>query len=241
MLNIITALKIEAEPIIKHFNLKPTNNIYQNKYINLIITGSGKIKCAINTALLLNKFKYPSLNIGIAGSNKYDINKGFFIHKITDFETGFDYYPDFFKEQSEELITISKPNRYFALVDMEASGFFEAAYKFLNIEEIVLYKIISDTTKNPLKKELIPSLIKSHIQIIEELLDTVSTIEDNTIDKLLNEAQSKMKLTATQKIQLKQILTLYKIKNIPFPIFKELKKKEEVKEFITSLFSSLEI
>jgi hypothetical protein len=50
-----------------------------------------------------------------------------------------------------------------------------------------------------------------------------------------------MKLTKTQENQLKNILTLYKIKNIPFPHFKELKKKEEVKEFITSLFSSLEI
>ena len=241
MLNIITALKIEAKPIIKHFNLKSHNEIYRNNYINLIITGSGKIKSAINTALLLNKFKYPTLNIGIAGSNKHDINEGFYIHKIIDNDTGLNHYPDFFKENSEELVSISKPDKYFPLVDMEGSGFFEAAYKFLNVEEIILYKIVSDTPKNPPKKELITNLIHSHIHVIEELLDIFSKPKDKTVDELLKEAESKMKLTATQKVQLKQILTLYKIKNIPFPDFKELKKKEEVKEFITSLFSSLGI
>ncbi|GAB6074586.1 5'-methylthioadenosine/S-adenosylhomocysteine nucleosidase family protein [Nautilia lithotrophica] len=240
MLNIVTALKIEAEPIIKHFKLKSRNGIYQNENINLIITGQGKIKSAINTALLVSKHNYPTLNIGIAGSDKYNIGDGFFIYKITDTDNGYNYFPDFFKSFNEEIHTVSKIGKYYNLTDMEASGFFEAAYKFLNVNEIILYKIVSDTPLHQTDKNEIPNLIKSHINVIEELIDDFAKKNDffNEINNALIEAKNKMKLTKTQENQLKQILTLYKIKNIPFPTFKELKKKEEVKEFLKSLNKS---
>jgi uncharacterized tellurite resistance protein B-like protein len=237
MLNIVTALKIEAEPIIDYFKLKSTNGIYQNENINLTVTGQGKIKSAINTAVLLSQYNYFALNIGIAGSNKYEINRGFFIHKITDTDTGYNYYPDIADLNSEEIHTVSKVGKYFSLVDMESSGFFEAAYKFLNVNEIILYKIISDTPVHKADKNEIPELIKSHINIIEELLTQTAEKEEffYEINITLTEAKSKMKLTRTQENRLKQILTLYKIKNIPMPYFKELNKKEEVKEFLEFL------
>ena len=239
MLNIVTALKIEAEAIIKHFKLKSRDGIYQNENINLIITGQGKIKSAISTALLLSKHHYPTLNIGIAGSDRYEINQGFFIHKITDTDTGHNYYPDFFMPPSEEIHTVSKIGKYYNLTDMEASGFFEAAYKFLNVNEIILYKIVSDTPSHKPDIKEIPDLIKSHINIIESLIKNITQKNDffTEIYQALLEAKKKMKLTKTQENQLRQLLTFYKIKNIPMPEFKELKKKEEVKEFITSLFS----
>ena len=242
MLNIVTALNLEANPIIKYFNLKANGEIYQNDYINLIITGQGKIKSAINTALLLEKYKYPTLNIGICGSHVYEINEGFYIHKIIDTDNGYEYYPDFFKENSETLHTVSKVERYYTLVDMEASGFFEACYKFLNVNEIILYKIVSDTPEIKPDINLTSKLIHNHIEIIEKLLDEFLKKDEffDEITETIKEAKLKMKLTKTQENQLKNILTFYKIKNIPFPTFKELKKKEEVKEFITSLFSSLE-
>jgi len=243
MLNIVTALKIEAKPIIDHFNLKLSDGIYQNENINLIITGAGKIKSAINTALLLSKQKNPILNIGIAGSDKYEVGSGFFIHKITDFDTGYNYYPDFFTKPSEEIVCMSKPGKYFNLVDMESSAFFEASYKFLNVNEIILYKIVSDTPSHKPDKAKIPNLVKEHITIIEEIIEKFNKKEDffEEIENTLNEAKEKMKLTKTQENQLKKILITYKIKNRPLPSFYEMKKKEEVKEFITSLFSSLEI
>ena len=242
VLNIVTALKIEANPIIEHFKLKCENGIYKNEKINLIITGQGKIKSAVNTALLLNSHNFPTLNFGICGSNKYDINRGFFIHKIIDTDTSFEYYPDYFKNNSEVLHTVSQINDYYPLVDMEGSGFFEACYKFLNVNEIILYKIVSDTPATPLKTDMIPELIKSHIHIIEEI---ISNLKSNDIFKeieiLLYEASNKMHLTATQKNQLKLIFTLYKIKNKKIPNIPILTKKEKVKNFITSLISSLEI
>jgi len=237
MLNIVTALKIEAEPIIKHFELKSRGEIYQNENINLIITGQGKIKSAISTALLLSKHHYQTLNIGIAGSDRHEINQGFFIHKITDTDTGHNYYPDFFKLPSEEIHTVSKIGKYYNLTDMEASGFFEAAYKFLNVNEIILYKIVSDTPSRKTDIKEIPDIIKSHINIIESLIKNITQKNDffTEINQALLEAKKKMKLTKTQENQLRQLLTFYKTKNISFPEFKELKKKEEVKEFINHL------
>ena len=238
MLNIVTALYIEAKPIIDYFKLKSSNEIFKNDKINLIITSEGKIKSAINTTLLLTKYKYPTLNFGIAGSNKFDINKGFFIHKIVDTDTDFNYYPDFFKQNSTTLYTVSKPNKYYSLVDMEGSGFFEACYKFLNVNEIMLYKIVSDTPTSPIKKEIIPCLIKNHINIIEELLVEFEKKEEffKEIKEYIKEVKTKMKLTKTQENQLKDRLTFYKIKNMPFPPIPTLKTKEEVKKFISSFF-----
>ena len=240
MLNIVTALKIEAMPIIQKYNLKSIDGIYQNKFINLIITGQGKLKSAINTTYLLSQHKHKTLNIGIAGSNKYKINEGFFIDKIIDSDSNYHYYPDYFDQKSETLYTVSKPNKYYSLVDMEGSGFFEACYKFLNVEEIILYKIVSDTPHEHIKKEIIPELITNHLEIIDKLLDEKNNVFAE-IEEKLNEIKQKMHITKTQENQIKHILTLYKIKNKKFPIIKELRKKEEVKEFITSLFSSLEI
>jgi len=237
MLNIVTALKIEAEPIIKKYNLKCVNNIYQNKYINLIITGQGKIKSAINTALLLNKYKFPTLNIGIAGSNKYSINEGFFVDKIIDFDSNLEYFPDYFPKKSTTLTTISKIGKYFNLTDMEGSGFFEACYKFLNVNEIILYKIVSDTPTNPINKNEIPNLIFNHLEVIDFLLDNISKKEDinEEIEKLINKAKENMHLTKTQENQLKNIITFLLLKNKKIPSFPSLKEKREVNEFLNTL------
>jgi len=237
MLNIVTALKIEAEPIIKKYNLKCINNIYQNKYINLIITGQGKIKSAINTALLLNRYKFPTLNIGIAGSNKYNINEGFFVDKIVDFDSNLEYFPDYFPKKSTTLTTISKIGKYFNLTDMEGSGFFEACYKFLNVNEIILYKIVSDTPTNPINKNEIPNLISNHLEIIEFLLENVNPKEDinKKVEEYLKEAKEKIHLTKTQEYQLKNIITFLLLKNKKIPSFPYLKEKREVNEFLNTL------
>ena len=237
MLNIVTALGIEAKPIIKKFNLKNQNGIYQNNYLNLIITGQGKIKSAINTALLLQKYPFRTLNIGIAGSSIHQINEGFYVHKITDTDSGLEYYPDRF-ENSQELYCVSKPGTYYPLVDMESSGFFEACYKFLSVEKIILYKIVSDTPDIKPDTQEIPHLINSHIEIIEKLLEKKDDFFEE-INEYLNEASKKMPLTKTQYEDLKKIITFYKIKNLPFPTLPVLNKKEEVKEFLKFLTSSV--
>jgi hypothetical protein len=119
---------------------------------------------------------------------------------------------------------------------MEGSGFFEACYKFLNIEDIILYKIVSDTPKKKISKEKIPKLIESHLEIIEKLLDKKNNNDFfEEINDYLKEAKQKMKLTKTQEYKLKQLLTYLKLKNEPFPHIKEIKNKKKVSEFLNSL------
>jgi hypothetical protein len=237
MLNIVTALKIEAEPIIKYFKLKCKDNIWQNDKINLIVTGSGKIKSAINTALLLEKHPFKTINIGIAGSNKYEVSQGFFIHKIIDDESSLEYYPDFFKDPSNEIFCVSKPQKYFSLVDMESSGFFEAAYKFLRVEKIILYKIVSDTPKNKFNPSIVNELIKKHLNILEELMEEERNFNFEEIENWLQEAMTKMHLTKTQYHELKNRLIYLKTTNKPLPSIPKLKNKKEVTDFINSLTS----
>ena len=61
MLYIVTALYIEAKPLISLFNLKKDNiytkfQVFSNKNIKLIISGTGKIKSATAlTYLISNK------------------------------------------------------------------------------------------------------------------------------------------------------------------------------------------
>ena len=236
MLNIVTALYLEAEPIIKRFNLKRFGEIYQNNHINLIITGSGKIKSAVKTALLLQKYPYMTLNFGICGSNYYEIGSGFYINKITDTDSGYEYYPDFYKENSREIHTVSKIGKYYRLTDMEASGFFEACYNFLTVEKIVLFKIVSDTPDNPPQKKTIREIVNKHINVIENLLEiTTERNKNEEIDLIFNEITSKMKLTKSQQAKVKNLITYLYLTNKKIPHIPFLRKKEEVREFITNL------
>jgi len=229
MLNIVTALKIEAESIIKKFRLKNKNGIYSNDEMNLIITGSGKVKCAINTALLLHKYPYKTINFGICGSSVYDVGEGFYINKITDLDSGFDYYPEFIKG-SANLFCLSKAEKYYPLVDMESSGFFEACYKFLSVEKILLYKIVSDTPNVTFNKNIVPKLIESHLHVIEENLEEEKESFVTEIEEYLNSCD----LTFYQKNELKNLLIYMKLNNIPFEKV-ILNNKKEAKEFIKTL------
>jgi hypothetical protein len=116
---------------------------------------------------------------------------------------------------------------------MESSGFFEAGYKFLSVEEIILYKIVSDTPKKKPEIEKIPSLIKKHLHIIEKLIEDKKDNFFIEIEAILKDKN----LTKTQYETLKKILIYYKIKNKPLPKIPDFKNKKEAREFISSLTS----
>ena len=75
-INIVVAMKREANPLINYWNLKKNSiNFYFNKKkkINLKNSGIGKNKAEIATKFLAEKSKKNSffLNIGIAGHKNY--------------------------------------------------------------------------------------------------------------------------------------------------------------------------
>ena len=60
MLYIVTALYIEAKPLISLFNLKKDNSytkfqVFSNENVKLIISGTGKVKSATALTYLISK------------------------------------------------------------------------------------------------------------------------------------------------------------------------------------------
>ncbi len=225
---IVTALRPEAEPFISSLKLKrdlsiTSHEIYRNNTHALIITGIGKIKSAIGTTLLLERYGTKDsviCNVGIAGAPKnYSIGELCLIHKVTEHATKRSYYPELqinsgFKEA--DLTTVDSPltssiKEVSSLADMEASGFFEAAQNFLAIERISLLKIVSDNfNTKEVNKVRILELITEHAQGVITYLDKfhehikVSTpsLLTNDEKEQLSTISSELSLTTSQKTQL---------------------------------------
>lgn len=165
MIYIVTALQIEASPIIEYFRLKRDMSIneyqvYKNSEIALIVGGVGKVKSAMAAVYLLAENKASKkdilLNIGFCGASagRYPLGSLLLINKIKDMDTERDYYPDVFAGSNiphEALLCCSKPIGKNALkgntdffCDMESSGVMEAARKFVYTHNVVILKVISD-------------------------------------------------------------------------------------------------
>ena len=165
MIYIVTALAQEAIPLIQHFKLKKDLShtkfdIYRNDMIKLIVTGTGKLKSAVATTYLLLKEPPKKsdkiLNFGICGSGleKHKSGQIFLINKIEDVNSGKSYYPEIiFSHLLPEatIVTYEKPviksktsNSVSELVDMEVSGFYEAANTFVQSHNIIILKVVSD-------------------------------------------------------------------------------------------------
>lgn len=156
---IFTALACEAKAFINQFKLKKDLNpqpftIYSNEQIVLTITGSGKIAMAAAVAYSLALFESIEnpvlINAGIAGHQTAALGTLFSVHKITDSDSGKNYYPQSIiknKGSSLALCTVSKPNLDYQddyLYEMETSGFYEIASRFTTTELIHIFKIVSD-------------------------------------------------------------------------------------------------
>jgi len=241
MFYIITALSGEAIPIINHFKLKKDISytkfdLFKNDQIKLILTGTGKIKSAIATTYLLVKDNpRPEdhiINIGICGTENEDYKIGHvvLINKIDDYASRKTFYPEtVFKHNftEERLITFDKPvkkkdiiNLPDCVVDMEGSGFYEAASNYFHAHRIHLLKIVSDYLRGEkLTGAFVQSLIEKNLKNINNLLTaTVKTpIPDANVltdsdYKLFDQLSNDLKLSTTQRFQILDLLKSYKVR-----------------------------
>ncbi|PWJ88716.1 nucleoside phosphorylase [Oceanotoga teriensis] len=247
MLYIVTALKFEALPIIKKYNLKKTEDkmkIYKNENITLIISGIGKINSAISVAYLKNNKNDKILNIGIAATSNSKIYKKdeiYLINEIYDEEIQKNYYPEIFYEINElegKIVTKSRIQKekikYPIMIDMESSGFYQSAKKFYKSENIFIIKYISDILEETIDYEVIKknyiNNFEKIIKIIEILIKNDEKIEDieNIKDKI-KQIVEKTSFTKYQKLELKNLLTYHylKYKNIPQLKSSEISEKRE--------------
>ncbi len=169
MTYIVTALISEAQPIIEFLNLtkKEDKNfpIFTNHNTTLIVSGMGKINSAI--AVTYIKPTNKIINIGICGSNSHKIGDIYNIKKIIDKSSQKVVH---LNPNGETLTCVDTPQNdpslfKNTLVDMESFGFFQAARKFIEKENILLYKIVSDKISDTiLTPKEVHDLITPHLK-----------------------------------------------------------------------------
>ncbi len=164
---ILTALKAEATPFIRHYSLRKKDIIeskplYYSGTVTLLITGVGKrnVKNTLQNYYNRHKIKQHDfiVNIGVAGGNT-DLGKIgdlFFINKITDEMDIASYYPNvLFKHGMNEssLTTVKYPvvdghGTYDGLVDMEASEIWNVFRTMIPNHRLIFLKVTSDYMDN---------------------------------------------------------------------------------------------
>lgn len=172
MIMIITALQKESSPLIHHFHLKKDMQsrafpVYRNDTVTLAVAGVGKLRAAVATAYLLSRTSSPYkkillCNVGLCGSRSTNLKPGSIcaVNKVTDADTGRDYYPDSALSingdiPSASLLCVPRPIRSVSdslfekypdalLCDMESAGIMDASARFLQTHQVLILKVISD-------------------------------------------------------------------------------------------------
>jgi len=233
----LTALKVEALPLIKRFNLKKDSKtqLYINRNISLLIIGIGKQKTKDRLEFIIdlkiNWDKTIIVNVGIAGGekNKTKIGSIYYINKIIDDKSGNIFIPDILIKHNLEEISLTTvlnsvsddSSQYTGLVDMEASQIFESISSYMPCHRLVFLKIVSDYMDITDWKVIdVESLIQNQIDNISKVINCFNNqnlsnriILENLEINLLKEYSEKFKLTKTQSLQLISLSENYKKNN----------------------------
>lgn len=233
MILITTALHSEAKTLIEYFSLKKeipsgTHQIFYRDQIQLIVTGIGKLRSAVATSIALSRAEESAIkgiiNIGTAGARpNLSIGSIFAAHSIRDQASGRTFHPDMIlgsKIAEAGLATFDAPvtsekllPENFDLVDMEASGFFQAAETFVSPDRIYCLKIVSDHFScGALNAEHLQNIFTPNLHAIGKL---VEQIEANDLDKMkvlneenqdiLDDISSSLRLSFSQQRILKDL------------------------------------
>ena len=162
---IVTALRQEAQPIIDTLGLRrdPTSKkiqMYSSGEVLLVISGMGKLRAAIATTHALNMIGNPEscclLNIGMCGSavEYIPLGEAVLVNKIWDYGSGYEYFPDVLLDYRLEEVSLGtfekpltvdyRPEHSCDVVDMEASGIFQAGQLFVPPHAMYFIKVPTD-------------------------------------------------------------------------------------------------
>ena len=185
MLNVVVALPAEAEPLVDNWALKRADSrgcsLYESADIRLIVSGTGRESAASATAYLAGRCKTSSagwLNVGIAGSAGYPVGTALLAHKVVDRMSKEIFYPVVSFQPpcaTATIHTVAEVERQYAGADayeMEASGFCAAAARFGIVEQVHVFKVVSDGPAAPpedLSKDRVRSLVASALPQVDAL------------------------------------------------------------------------
>ncbi|GAB4184440.1 MAG: hypothetical protein Tsb0015_00350 [Simkaniaceae bacterium] len=219
---IVAALPSEAKSLIEHFRLKQVIGdhpfgIWKNERIHLIVSGVGKISSSAATAYLYKFLSRPAdvwINFGIAGHPHLPIGQPVVPISIKDVAAEKTVYPILLTAPpclTAPLHTVDKAEKTYrenVLYDMEGSGFFLAASKFLSLERISLFKIVSDNLQchfGNITKKGVQEIISQQLPLFEKWIRSFP--EDLDQKPVLNDESifDNRRLTFSQKVKLKKI------------------------------------
>jgi len=244
---VVTALHLEARIFAEGLDLRKDTAskripIYRGGEFSLIVSGTGKINAATATAWALEYLAHrgcgtaSAVNFGICGSGDTTVPTGtvFLVNKILDFSSGRTFFPDILQAHNFPEAPLQTRDRALersvsgnsghvtdeaTLYDLEASGFFGAAARFLPPDRISCLKIVSDHLEGRrLDKTVVADLIRARWGDIDRFLKTadaslpdppgLSRDDDRLVDEIINT----FRLTETQQHQLRDWARSYSIR-----------------------------
>ena len=253
MLYIVTALYIEAKPLISLFNLKKDNSytkfqVFSNEDVKLIISGTGKVKSATALTYLISKEDIKKndyiVNVGFVASNKNSqLGDIVYVSKIQNAYSDFDFYPEMIYKHNflEGSLTtfdsiVEKKIENTEYIDMEAYGFFQTASIFFKKDKIMVLKIVSDILKDKAEDRILvdfkdENLFSESYNNIYKFLVNFKTVNDDsdftiTEQELIKKVLENLRLSDTMTYELFNILRYLKIKYGSIDILKKYENIE---------------
>lgn len=198
MILFVCALNGEAKPVIEYLDLKQqwqisNQSYYSGNRFGLVVTGIGKIASAtgLTRALTINPEFKMIVNLGLCGAKDHQIPFGslFAVRTIRDHSSGKLYLPDIINKHElheADLETWDHPvtGEYRDkikgdLVDMEASGFYQAASMMMESHRIHCLKIVSDhLDPKPPNKSFATGLILQNIDHVLTYLNDAGKADE---------------------------------------------------------------
>ncbi len=178
VLYVVTALKPEAQAFVDKYRLKKTKldgfTLFVNESVRLIISGIGVENGYKATEYILDRFAILEsdifLNVGICGaSKKHELGKLIQIGSISYAEN----YVVLNGSVKNNLRCLDEEanNDTYEIVDMESYGFYKALSKHPKIQNIYIFKVVSDHFEPALvTKEKTKELIFKNIEAVDRII-----------------------------------------------------------------------
>jgi nucleoside phosphorylase len=227
-INLVVALMPEAKPLISHFDLAAVNTrsplpVFQRDGIRLIVSGIGAAAAAAATGYLFAQQQQRDLawlNVGVAGHGCLAIGEGRLIHKISEHNSGRNWFPPQTLKlgvASDALNSVSRIERRYAqpqFYDMEAAAYYATACRFSSGELVQCFKIVSDNPSHPVdavNADTARTLIGAQMKSLDRVVTALSALSDTAIKAVaepaaLDACLSRWSFTVTQQNQLYRLL-----------------------------------
>jgi adenosylhomocysteine nucleosidase len=228
---IVTALRQEARPIIEALGLKQDAAsrripVFSSGDTLLVISGIGKLLAGIATTHAMHlsgkSDECQLINIGMSGAvvDQIALGEVVTIHKIWDHSSGREFFPDMLlnyglQEASlgtfdQPVTTANRPILACDVVDMEASGIFQAAQFFISPHQMLFLKVATDylqfsSDDYAQMRRYYENSVDDWISILtdSEPLETRIEVISKEQEAFLNSVAESMRLTQTQTHQLR--------------------------------------